>query len=328
MAFAIFTPLFAKVDLATATYVNDISTNAIATATPIIVAGLTLSFIATGLLIIIGVIERPITEFLRRSLMICVVCSIALAGGLYQSQLASAITTLPDDLSKSLITSPADDATAATMIDVAAEKGFDRAGEAFDKAGFLVENGIQYSFYGAIILIATAIMVAIGGAFLLLAKVALALLTGLGPLFIIALLWKTTARFFELWLAQVMNYVILVVLISAVFGLLMSLFGAFMGNIKYDTIQNVFYNIGGAVILSTAMIIILLQLPHIASGLAGGAGLGMYHEVRQAIGMGRGAAAVMKAEYRAERAIVGGVSRAAKSAGKAVSGFYKGKKAA
>lgn len=337
MTFALFTPLFSKVDQATSNFVNDISANAIATATPVIVVGLTLSFIVMGVLIMIGTLQTPISEFLKRSILIGVVCAIALGGGLYQTQLAGAITTLPDDLSKSLITSPTDDTTAATLIDVAAGKGFDKAGEAFDKAGFLVENGFQYATYGLIILIATAILVSIGGAFLLLAKVALALLVGLGPLFIIALLWRPTARFTELWIAQVVNYILLVVLIASIFGLMMSLFSSFMSNMHFDGKQNVAYNIGGAVILSTAMIILLLQLPHIAASLAGGVGIGFYHEARQAAGMGRGAYrggkaiinnAATRAAARNIMAAGGGVNWGNKSGGKSVAGLYKGKKAA
>ena len=285
MAFTLFTPLFNKIDTATATFVSDISSNVIAAITPVVTVGLTLAFITFALLIIRGAVDMPVMEFLGRSVRIGIITSVALAGGLYQTQIASAIQSSPDDLAQALISSPTSGTTAASLIDGAAEKGFSKAQESFEKAGIFGENGIAYAVYGFIIMLATGVLVAIGGAFVLLSKIALGLLAGLGPLFILALLWQPTARFFEMWAAQVLNYGLLIVLFSAVFGLMMSIFTGYMEDLKFDGAMNLGYAIGGAVILAVAMILILLQLPSIASGLAGGVGLSYIWELRAVRGM-------------------------------------------
>ena len=292
MAFTLFEPLFGKIDTATSTFVSQISTQAIATITPFVTLGLTLGFIAYAIAIIRGAVDMPILDFLARSLRIGIIVSIALAGGLYQSQIAGAIVELPNSLAVALVSDPAEGAGAASIIDVAAGKGFDAASRAFEQSSFFSADGLLYGIFGIIIILATAVVVSIGGAFILLAKVALALLAGLGPIFIVCFLWQPLSRFFDLWIGQVLNYVLLVVLFSALFGLMMDIYGGYVAGVKFESGVNVAYSLGGAIILSIAMVLVLLQLPGIAGALAGGAALGYMHELRAMRG---GAASVSRA---------------------------------
>ena len=287
MAFQLITPLFHKIDTATAMFITDISSRSIAEITPLVISGLTLTFIFYGLLIIRGTVEVPVMDFLGRSIRIGIIISIALTGGLYQSTIADAIVTIPDELAIALISNSTHGGNAASLIDQSAEKGFDVAAEAFDKAGFLTDTGVLYALFGVIILLATGILVSIGAAFILIAKISLAILAGLGPIFIIALLFQSTQRFFEVWAAQIFNYTLLIVLFAAVFGLMINIFASYMSEMKFDGIQSISYGLGGALILSVAMIIVLLQLPSMATGLAGGLAISFINEARAfARGMG------------------------------------------
>lgn len=331
MAFTLFTPLFNKIDTTTASFVTDISSNAIAAITPAVTVGLTLAFITFALLIIRGAVDMPVMDFLGRSVRIGIITSVALAGGLYQTEIASAIQSSPDDLAQALISSPTSGATASSLIDTAADKGFTKAQQAFEKAGIFGQNGIAYAVYGFIIMLATGVLVAIGGAFVLLAKIALAILAGLGPLFILALLWQPTARFFEMWTAQVLNYGLLIVLFSSIFGLMMSIFTGYMDDLKFDGAMNLGYAIGGSVILAVAMILILLQLPAIASGLAGGVGISYIHELRAMRGMGgsagrsAGRAAGAAYRYTGARAATGWAANKTAAGARTAVGYFKGR---
>jgi type IV secretion system protein VirB6 len=273
MTFKLFTPLFETIDEATAAFVHDIATRCVVEITPVITVALTLSFITYGLLMMRGMVSLPATEFLGKAFRIALIVNIALAGGFYQSQIAGLIRTLPDDLATALIIKPSHGATAASLIDEAAGVGFDCVGDALNKAGLLSGEGLTFCLIAVIILFMTVIMVAVGGAFLLMSKIALSILAGLGPLFIVALIFPVSARFFELWLGQVMNYVLLVVLYAAVFGFMMSLFKTYMTGTKLDGLTHVGYTVGGVCIFSCAMLVILRQLPVVASSLAGGMAL-------------------------------------------------------
>lgn len=273
MTFAVFKPLFGTIDKATETFVHDIATRCVAEITPVVTVALILSFIAYGLLIMRGAVGMPVSEFLWKAFRIAIIVNIALAGGLYQSNIAGLIRTLPDDLAIALIINPSQGATAASLIDEAAGVGFDCAGIAFNKAGIFSFEGLTYCVIGVLVSLMTAILVAVGGAFLLMAKIALSILAGLGPLFIVALVFPATERFFNLWLGQVINYVLLVVLYAAVFGLMMEIYKTYMTGFAFDGAVNISHALGGVCILSFSMLVILRQLPSIAASLAGGAAL-------------------------------------------------------
>ncbi|CCJ51900.1 type IV secretion system protein [Bordetella parapertussis] len=340
MSFQLLGSIFSQIDTVTQTFITDISSKAIAEITPVVSVGLTLGFITYGWLIIRGAVEMPVAEFLNRCLRVGIIVSIALAGGLYQSEIADAIVSAPDALATALISDPTQGSSAAQLVDQAAEKGFNYAGQAFDKAGIFSVQGIAYVGIWAVIMVATIALTAIGGAFILLAKIALALLAGLGPLFIIALLWQPTHRFFELWAGQVLNYGLLIIIFSAVFGLMMDLYGGYMDGAKLDGVQNASWTVGGAGIISAACLVILLQLPSIASGLAGGVGLGYMWELRAIRGGagsayrgGRTAARAARAAPGAARSAAVGATNMAKTAAggaagvaRAAAGYFRGRK--
>lgn len=279
MAFTLFEPLFAKIDEVTATFVTDFSSNVISAMTPFVSLGLTLSFITYGILVMRGAVDMPIFDFLKRSIHIGVVCSIALAGGIYQTHLAEIVTTLPDSLAHAFISGNSISNGAASMLDEAAGNGYDVMAEAFDKVGFFGDDSLAFIILGLIIFACTTVLTVIGGAFLIIAKVALAILAGLGPLFILAMLFQPTARFFELWLAQICNYGLLIVLLSPLFGFVMDMFINYTSELTIDGVNNMAYAFGGAAILAGVSVLLLLQLPNMAGGLAGGAGLSYLFEL-------------------------------------------------
>ena len=313
MSFQLFTPLFNKIDTVTATFVTDLSQRSIIAIMPILSVSLTLTLIVYGLLVIRGVITTPIAEFLAQIIKITVVLSVALSGGIYQSQIAGTINSLPDNLVQVLTDKNSNNKTAASIIDNAAEQGFNVADKAFENAGFFAENGFLYAFIGIIISITTSLFVAIGGSILLLVKLALSILTGLGPFFIVSLLWRPTARYFELWLNQIINYIILMVLFTATFGLLVSIYSSYMQDMTIDGTQTLSYAFGGSLILSIAMIIILLQLPAIASSLAGGVSISYLSEFNSVKRGGGGAITTSKSAISgaasAGSAVVKGIAR-------------------
>lgn len=314
MAFQLFTPLFTKFDSATNAYVTTISTKMIAAITPVLTVGLTVGFVIYALAIIRGTIDTPVNDFLWRSFRIGVIVSIATAGGLYQSSIADAIITTPDALAAALVAEDGQkvtDASAGALLDRTAGYAFDVAAAQWEKAGVFTKQGIMYTLYSIIILISAAVLVAIGGAFLIMAKVALAILAGLGPLFIFMLLWQATSRFFEVWVSQVVNYGLLIVLVSTLFIFLMEIYGNYMSDIKPDSSNfNAIYTLAGAVIITIVSGVILLQLPSIAGALSGGVGLGYMWEARLLKGGASGSVSAAKGAVAAAKAAPGAIAAA------------------
>jgi type IV secretion system protein VirB6 len=269
MAFSLFAGLFTKVDTATAKFVTQVSSNAIAAVTPYVTAGLALSFVAQGIGIMQGAIETPLIDFVKRMFYVSIIIGIGLAGGLYQSDLLSYIRDLPDALATSLISGdPA--TTASNLLDTSAQAGFDVASKAADQGGFLSTAGIMQYLIAIVVLFATAVLVALGGAILMMVKVAVALLAAVGPLFIMAMLFEPTKRLFQSWVGQVLSYTLLITLFAAAFGFLMSIFRDFSKDVKVDGSANLMYSVGGMLILAVALLYVLWHLPKMANSLSGG----------------------------------------------------------
>ncbi len=212
----------------------------------------------------------PLSGFVNRCLRVSIITSIALTTGLYQSEIANLITSMPYDLSKALITNPLNDKELMRLLDTTAENGFQYAGRLFQETIFFEANGLLYALLGILILLATSFVVAIGGGLVLLTKIAIILLVGLGPIFIIALLWQPTHRLFEQWIIQVVNYIILFLLLSTVFSLMINIFANYLSDMKLDYQQNIGFMFGGALILSIISIMLLLKMSSIANSLAKG----------------------------------------------------------
>ncbi|WP_254475101.1 type IV secretion system protein [Bartonella sp. B1098] len=270
MSFTVFTQLFSKIDQITKTYVADISSKAIVTITPFVSIGLTITFLIYGWLIIRGAIDMPLSGFVNRFLRISIITSIALTTGLYQSDIANLITQMPYDLSKALMSNPLTETQLMNLLDKTATGGFQYAGRLFEETVFFEANGLLYSLLGILILLATSFVVAIGGGLVILTKIAITLLVGLGPFFITALLWQPTHRLFQQWLIQVLSYIILFLLLATVFNVMMTIFANYLADMKLDDQQNISFMFGGALILSIISIMLLLKLSSIANSLAKG----------------------------------------------------------
>jgi type IV secretion system protein VirB6 len=104
------------------------------------------------------------------------------------------------------------------------------------------------------------------------AKVALALLVALGPMFIACSLFEASRRFFFGWLAQAVNYIVLFALIVTIFQLILSLLDSQWGAIDGQDPMS-----AGLLFIALCLLaaIFFLQTPAIAAGIAGGASAGL-----------------------------------------------------
>lgn len=278
--FRLFTPLFAELDRVSTVFARDVSSRVIVAITPVLAAGLTVWFIVWGILVMRGAVEQPVREFLGKVIRTALIVSVALGAGLNQRDVAEAIRTIPDDLAAAVAGGEADvrfgadpletGSIQAALIDRAAGQGLLKAEDAFEKGGLMTQQGIAFYTFGVLMLLATVIMVGVGGALILVAKVMLALLAALGPLFIAALLFDGTRRFFDRWIAMIATYGLVVVLFAAVFTFMLAIFANYTSGVALDGNMNVAYGIGGALILTIVSVGILMALHHLAVGLGGG----------------------------------------------------------
>lgn len=316
--------LFTLINDITSTYISEVSTKAITELTPVIVAGMTITFITYGMMIIRGAIDHPIMDFIGQSIRIGIILVIGMAGGLYQSEISPALQTLPDDLA-TLFSS--ESSTVANSIDATAQAGFSITSEAFAKAGFFSGEGIVYAFLGVFIASTTAVVLAIGMTTIITAKIALALLAGLGPFFIFALLFKPTHRLFDQWIGQILTYSLTIIMTSIVFGLILQILSQLVAEVDWGQ-TNIGWFLGTNIMIAIFSVMILIQIPTIAGALSSGVALGYLQEARvlrsgasRTYAAGKQAAretvATGKATVRAGKATVG--------ASRAAAGYFRGR---
>ena len=143
-------------------------------------------------------------------------------------------------------------------------------GQSAGHAGSLADPGPWV--VAGVVYVVGALAAALGFGVVMVAKLALALLVALGPIFIACALFDASRRFFFGWLSQAVNYLVLFALIITIFQLVLSLVRD-----QWGSIQGADPVAGGLMFIALCLLgaIFFLQTPAIAAGIAGGASAGL-----------------------------------------------------
>ncbi|RVT90299.1 type IV secretion system protein [Sphingomonas crocodyli] len=145
---------------------------------------------------------------------------------------------------------------------------------------------------GLLVWLLTGLAATIGFAITIFAKLALAIIVSLGPIFIALTLFNSTRGLFVGFLNQAFNYILLIGIIAAMTGLVMSLGSA--AEASATAAQDPVF---GSIIFDIYVLlgsIFFFQAPSIAAGIAGGAAAGAADFARQAILTGRGGGGIKR----------------------------------
>ena len=275
------------------TWLNAILVNYIGTNTARIAQALEPAVVTLGVIYVMvwgylqltGQMEEPFVAGVKRIITLAVILGIALQLWLYNSLLVDTFFNAPAQLAGVLlgIYDP------VTIVDQIISDGTDTAGLLLQKGGILNGNFAFYIAGAAVDLI--VLLTAIYTIFLLtLSKIALSVLLALGPLFIALLLFSTTKRFFEAWVAQLANYAFITILTVLVAALMLTLLST--------AAQQALAAGGGIQIAMAARVcmaagltfLIMRQVMPMAAGLASGLALSTFGVVSAALAWGFGGA--------------------------------------
>jgi type IV secretion system protein VirB6 len=271
-----FAWLGSKLDVLLHGYVLSVVSALCAALTPIALTVMTLWIILYGWAVVRNEVSETIPAFTWKIFKIGLVLAFALQGGFYISNVADtanalsmgvASTFLPAGVNPSTITTPY--ALLDKFNDQASSQTADIMKEAsMFRLDLLLAAGI-FSI-GSVLFLCMALFV------VTLAKVLLTFVIGVGPLFILCLAWRPTARFFDSWLSMVLNSVVLAWFAFFALGL-----STFMGEAIFVAIHDGGGFLGGTFnvlgeatrycVLMILMAIICFQAPSLASALTGGA---------------------------------------------------------
>jgi type IV secretion system protein VirB6 len=263
----IFQPAYGFVDEKLGVFLGERTSSVIAEVSGPLRGALVLYVLLYGFAILRGSIAEPVMDFAVRSIKLALVYMLATTTA-YSSWVTEPLFhVLPDTLTRAISGAGTPDVGAAF------DQFFNRAAYLADKIA-REASAIDFGpwILAAVVYVIGALAAALGFGVVLVAKVALALLVALGPIFIACALFEATRRFFFGWLAQAVNYLVLFALIITLFQLILSLVGEQWGQIDGGDPMA-----GGLLFVALCLLgsIFFLQTPAIAAGIAGGASAGL-----------------------------------------------------
>lgn len=234
----------------------------------------TLYITLTGYAISTGAVETPFWTFVKQCLKIIVIVYFGMTADGYIDGVMSAINDLEDGLSQAMNGGTVPESI-YQVLDKSLGKGMEIVGLCFqkaDEAGWSFGSVLAWGIAGIVVAAATLLITVLGGAVIIVSKFALVVMYALGPLFIFCLLFPVTARFFDSWFSQVMNYVLTIVIMAIIMTFATTAYDKFIAgtdfsgsgdsNPLYEALQ-----IGG---VTGVLCWIIMQAGGMASGLAGG----------------------------------------------------------
>ncbi|MBY5851226.1 type IV secretion system protein [Rhizobium ruizarguesonis] len=266
-------------------------------------AALTLYVVLYGYLVLRGSVQEPILEFAFRAMKLAIIVMLVRNASEYQTYVTNIFfETLPREISQALNSGTA---PSASTFDSLLDKGQKCAKEIWARATWPAD--IVTGIGGMMAIGASFTVAAIGYIVSLYARLALAIVLAIGPIFVALAMFQSTRRFTESWIGQLANFVILQVLVVAIGSLLISCIDTTFTAIESYT--DVMMRPVALCAICLAALYVFYQLPGIASALAAGGASLTY-------GYGAGRDAHQSTLARAATHSARAVGRGARSAGR------------
>ncbi|ASY72000.1 VirB6 type IV secretion protein [Sinorhizobium fredii USDA 205] len=227
-------------------------------------AAVTLYIVLYGYLVLRGSVQEPILDFAYRAIKLAIIVMLVKNAGEYETYVTNIFfDALPREIAQALNTGTA---TSASTFDSLLDKGQHCAKEIWARASWPID--IVSGASGMLVIFASFIVAAIGYIVSLYARLALAIVLAIGPIFVALAMFRSTRRFTEAWIGQLVNFVILQVLVVAVGSLLITCIDTTFTAI--EGYSDVLMRPTALCAICLAALYVFYQLPNIASALAAG----------------------------------------------------------
>lgn len=253
-----------------------------ASLTPVITTGVIIYFMITGFMIVSGRIQEPIGDVVIKFSKIAIIMLIF-------SNAQSLVTDATKGLEGLFTNAVGGGTNIYQLFDLNLEKGFEAAkkiqirlsmvetnlfgGDSFAKTFF---TGLMLIISWIVVVISTVSITVIGACIFMMSKVGIQLAIAFSPFFIAGLFFPLTARWFDSWLSQLLNFTLTIAIVAFFSSLSFGEFVTTANNIA-DIAENDGFVAADQVIRMLAIVIVsfygIKQATSIASGFTGGIGL-------------------------------------------------------
>jgi len=266
----------ARFDMILNNYVLNVVTSLMTAIAPVALSILTLWILLYGWAVLRNEVSETLSVFVWKVTKIGFVFAFALQSAFYISNVAEtanalamgvASTFLPSGVNGMVLTSP------YALLDLFNDRASQLTLDLIREAGIM---RLDLLFAAIVVSIGNVIFLVIGLFVVTLAKLFMTFVIAIGPLFILCLAWRPTARFFDSWLSMLLNSVVLTWFVFFALGLSIFMGDAMVqsvldqGGLLGPTLNAVGESIRYCVVM-ILMAIICFQAPSLASALTGGA---------------------------------------------------------
>jgi type IV secretion system protein VirB6 len=279
------------------TYVSVEVSKVAAALAPVSVSIATVYVMLWGYLQLRGAIAEPLLEGVRRVVTLAIVLGTAVDLWLYHDVLVVTFLDGPSQLAAAMVGA----ADPVATVDVIWDQG-GAIGDTLWNRGGLFNGDPGYYFAGAAVWVIVGLVCVYCVFLLALSQIAAAILLALGPLFLLALLFERTRHLFEGWIAQLINYGLIALLLTLVAGLLLQLLAAYARQTAALGSALATLDVLNLLLATCIVFLLLRQVPPIAAGLSRGMALSTMGAVGVAL-----AAGLRPLRYVAGRALIAAI---------------------
>ncbi|HAX22018.1 MAG TPA: conjugal transfer protein TrbL [Hydrogenophaga sp.] len=265
-------------DAILSSYVLGVVSALMAAIAPIALTAMTIWVALYGWAVLRNEVSETVPTFVWKVFKIGLVLAFALQSGFYISNVSDTANALAMGVASTFLPSGVDPSTVSSPYALLDKFNDDASAQVADIMKEASMFRLDLVLAGAIFSIGSVLFLCIGLFVVTLAKLFLTFVIAVGPLFILCLAWRPTARFFDSWMSMVLNAVVLTWFAFFALGL-----SAFMGNQIFLAIHSgggflgsTFNVLGEATrycVLMILMAILCFQAPSLASALTGGAAI-------------------------------------------------------
>jgi type IV secretion system protein VirB6 len=273
--FYFYQDTFGQLNSTLSTYVSDVASNIIGAITPVTTTLIAIYVMLWGWAVIRGVVSEPIIDGFGRIVRLTIIIAIALNVGRYNGYLSDMLWNSPDKLASYVASGYSNSTSNTQFLDSLMSQIYDFGDAYWKKAHLNSTMGIPdigLMIIAVMVWSAGLFSTAYGAFLLALAKMALAILLGVGPLFILFAIFDATKRFFDAWMGQALHYVFLVMLTSASIKMIMTIIKTYLAAASTVT---ALADPGISQALPTIVLcligtLVMMQMPSMSSALGGG----------------------------------------------------------
>jgi len=305
----------AKFDAILSTYVLGVVSTLMTAIAPIALTAMTIWVALYGWAVLRNEVSETLPIFMWKVFKIGLVLAFALQSGFYISNVADTANALAMGVASTFVPTGVDPATVSTPYALLDKFNDDASAQVADIMKEASMFRLDLVLAAAIFSIGSVCFLCIGLFVVTLAKLFLTFVIAIGPLFILCLAWRPTARFFDSWLSMVLNSVVLTWFAFFALGL-----STYMGAAMFKAIIDGGGFLGGTFnvlgeatrycVLMILMAIICFQAPSLASALTGGAAVQQGIQMIQNAMMVSGLRSASAARGAGAAGTAGGVVRA------------------